>query len=377
MPAPGTFRASRRYFYGIRAGPVRAGAAFTDPAGTHLERRSLSHRDIIVIGGSSGATTPIKTILGSLPRDLPAAVFIVVHVPSRSLGFLATISAAAVHLPVHAAVDGLAIQSGHIYLGVPDHHLILSEDRIRLGCGPRENLARPAIDPLFRSAAAAFGPRVIGILLSGMLNDGVSGLQAIKRCGGVTLVQDPDEAIADEMPRNALSNTEVDFILPAVRMADVLPELVRQPAGPPRPVPADITLEVEIAAGGRIDSEILRPIAKPVALSCPACGGVLSEIVDGAPLRFRCQVGHAYSAEVLAKKQEDAVDEALRVALRIVEERAELVRRMAEDGRQAGRMAVSEMYEAREAEYRRYADTIRQAILHSLPPSEPSDHGRG
>lgn len=337
------------------------------------EQGGLSNRDVIVIGGSSGATVPLRAILGALPQDLPAAVFIVLHIPARSLGLLATITSAVAHIPVHPAADGMAIRPGNIYLGVPDHHLILDEDRIKLGRGPRENMARPSIDPLFRSAAAQYGPRVIGVLLSGLLNDGVSGLEAIKRCGGITLVQDPAEAIADEMPRSALSAMEVDLTLPAAGIGDVLSDLVRDAAGPPLPVPPEIRLEVDIAAGERIDSDVLRRIADPAAMSCPHCGGVLSEVRDGKPLRFRCQVGHAYTAEAVAKQQEGSIDEALRVALRIVEERAELVRRMASDGRKAGRPAVSALYEERAAEYRRHADVIRRAVLQTLPSPEPAD----
>ena len=335
----------------------------------------MDNRDIIVIGGSSGATAPLKTILGALPQDLSAAVFIVLHIPARSLGLLATVTSAVAHLPVHAAADGMAIRTGNIYLGVPDHHLILDEGRIRLGRGPRENMARPSIDPLFRSAAAAYGPRVIGVLLSGLLNDGASGLEAIKRCGGLTLVQDPADAIADEMPRSALSVTEVELTLSAARIGDVLSDLVRDAPGPRLPVPPDIRLEVDIAAGERIDSDVLRQLANPSAMSCPHCGGVLSEVRGGKPLRFRCQVGHGYTAEAVAKEQEGSIDEALRVALRIIEERAELVRRMASDGRKAGRSAVSEMYEERAAEYRQYADVIRRAVLQTLPSPEPTDSG--
>ncbi|KMO40870.1 glutamate methylesterase [Methylobacterium tarhaniae] len=342
----------------------------------------MGNRDIVVIGGSSGATAPLRTILGALSPELPAALFIVLHIPARSLGLLATVTAAAARLPVHAAEDGMAIRPGHIYLGVPDHHLILAEGRIRLGRGPRENMARPSIDPLFRSAAACYGPRVIGVLLSGLLNDGASGLAAIKSCGGVALVQDPAEALADEMPLSALAALagaalEVDLTLPAARIGDVLSDLVRDPAGPSLPVSPELRLEVDIAAGERIDSDVLRRIADPAALSCPQCGGVLSQIRDVKPLRFRCQVGHAYSAEVLAKEQESAVDEAMRVALRIIEERAELVGRMARDGREAGRSAVGALYEERAAEYRRYADTIRRAVLLKVPVPEPSGHEGG
>jgi two-component system chemotaxis response regulator CheB len=332
----------------------------------------MGNRDIIVIGGSSGATAPLRTILGALPEDLPAAVFIVLHIPARSLGILATVASAAGRLPVHPATDGIPITPGNVYLGVPDHHLIVAGGHIRLGRGPRENMARPAIDPLFRSAAASYGSRVIGVVLSGFLNDGASGLEAIKRCGGVAVVQDPADAIADEMPRSALNAVTVDLSVPSARIGDVLSDLAREPAGPNVPIPPEIRLEVDIAAGERVDSEVLRRIADPAALTCPNCSGVLSAIRGAKPLRFRCQVGHGMTAEILAKEQENAVDEALRVALRVIEERAELVARLADDARNSGRRAVAEMYDERAIEYRSYADTIRRAVLLSLPPSEPS-----
>ncbi len=331
----------------------------------------MSNRDIIVIGGSSGATSPLKTILGSLPADLPAAVFIVLHIPARSTGILATVASAAGPLPVHPAVDGMEIKPGNVYLAVPDHHLILTEGRIKLGRGPRENLSRPAIDPLFRSAAAAYGSRVIGVVLSGLLNDGASGLEAVKRCGGVAIVQDPADTIADEMPRSALEAVTADLTIPSARIGDVLSDLTREVPGPGVPIPPEIRLEVDIAAGERVDSEVLAKFADPSALTCPSCNGVLSTVRDAKPLRFRCQVGHAFTAEVVAKEQENTIDEALRIALRIIEERAELVSRMAKDGRESGRNAVAEMYEARALEYRLYADVLRRAMLRSFTSPDP------
>lgn len=329
----------------------------------------MSKRDIIVIGGSSGATVPLKAILGALPGTLAAAVFVVLHVPARSLGLLATVSAAAANLPVHPAEDGMPIAPGHVYLGVPDRHLIVADGRIRLGRGPRENMARPSIDPLFRSAAATYGPRVIGVILSGLLNDGAAGLDAVRRCGGVAIVQDPAEAIADEMPRSALAAVADGRAVPAARIGDVLADLVQERAGPRLPVPPEIRLEVDIAAGERVDSGLLRRFADPAPLSCPHCDGVLSEVRGAKPLRFRCQVGHAYTAEAAATAQEGAVDEAMRVALRIVGERADLVARMAADARANGRAAVAEMYEARAAEYREHVDTLRRAVLRAVEPS--------
>ncbi|EYD74235.1 protein-glutamate methylesterase [Rubellimicrobium mesophilum DSM 19309] len=332
----------------------------------------MDTRDIIVIGGSSGATAPLKTILGALPTDLPAAVFIVLHIPARSLGILTTVAQAAGRLPVRPAADGMPIELGHIYLGVPDRHLLLVDGHIRLGRGPRENMARPAIDPLFRSAAVSYGSRVVGVLLSGLLNDGAAGLSAIKRCGGLALVQDPQDAIADAMPLAALQAVTADLVAASGRIGDVLSDLVREPAGPRVPIPPEIRLEVDIAAGERVDSGVLRRFADPAALICPDCGGVMSQVREPGPLRFRCQVGHAKTAEVLAYEQENAVDEALRVALRIIEERAELVSRMAEDGRKTGRRAVAEMYQERAEEYRHYADTLRRAVLMSMGRAEPS-----
>jgi two-component system chemotaxis response regulator CheB len=336
----------------------------------------MSNRDIIVIGGSAGATPPLKQILGSLPRDLPAAIFIVLHIPAQGIGILSTVASAAGKLPVRQAENGMVIENGHVYLGAPDHHLLIFENHIMLGRGPRENMARPAIDPLFRSAALHYGPRVIGVVLSGLLSDGAAGLNAIKRCGGFTLVQDPKDAIADEMPLHALEATTVDFCVTGARIGDVLSDLAREMPGAALPIPPDIRLEVEIAAGERIGSDKLTSLADPAALTCPSCGGVLSEIRSSHPLRFRCQVGHAYTADALAKEQEGRVDEALRVALRIIEERAELVHRMAEDGRMSGRLALAQMYMTRAAEYRQYADMIRRVMLQSLDPQPLSSRAK-
>ena len=337
----------------------------------------MSNRDIIVIGGSAGATAPLKQILGSLPADLRAAIFIVLHIPAHGIGILSTVASGAGKLPVRQAENGMVIENGHIYLAAPDRHLLIGESHMMLGRGPRENMARPAIDPLFRSAALHYGPRVIGVVLSGLLSDGAAGLNAIKRCGGFALVQDPKDAIADEMPLRALEATNTDLCVPGARIGDVLSDLVRETVGAKLPIPPEIRLEVAIAAGERSGSDRLVPVARPAALTCPSCGGVLSQFNAGPPLRFRCQVGHAFTADTLAKEQEGRVDEALRVALRIIEERAELVQRMAEDGRQSGRGAVAEMYESRAAEYREYADMIRRVVLQSLDPTPVASQGGG
>jgi two-component system, chemotaxis family, protein-glutamate methylesterase/glutaminase len=291
----------------------------------------MKNRDIIVIGGSAGATAPLKNLLGRLSPDLPAAVLIALHIPSHGIGTLSSVASAAGPLPVIEAETGVRIEDGRVYLAAPDRHLLVQDGRILLGRGPRENMVRPAIDALFRSAALHYGPRVIGVLLSGFLSDGAAGLNAIKRCGGMTLVQDPDEAIADEMPRRALEATTVDLCVPSARIGDVLSDLAREAPGTTLPIPPEIALEVEIAAGGRIGSDRLGNIASPTSLICPSCGGVLSKLNVGNPSRFRCQLGHAFAADTLAGEQESRVDEPLRVALRLIEERAELAQRKADE----------------------------------------------
>jgi two-component system chemotaxis response regulator CheB len=322
-------------------------------------------KDIVAIGGSAGSGAVLRTLLASLPADFPASIFISTHIPSHGAGFLAHSLGAVTQLPVCEAVDGQPIERGCVYLAAPDRHLLLLGQTIRLGLGPRENMVRPAIDPMFRSAALSYGSRVVGLVLTGMLNDGASGLAAIKERGGTTVVQHPLDAEADQMPRAALEATEVDHVAAAADLAALLTRLANEPAGSSPPASEALRLEVEIAAGARLGSDRLRELANPSPLSCPECHGVLSEVRGARPLRYRCQIGHALTAEVLASRI-DEVDEAIRIAMRIMEERVTLVERMAQDARDSGRGAVAELYDARAAEYRRYAATLRDAAVSSL-----------
>jgi two-component system chemotaxis response regulator CheB len=213
---------------------------------------------------------------------------------------------------------------------------------------------------LFRSAALSYGSRAVGVILSGLLNDGASGLRAIKACGGTAVVQHPFDAEADAMPLAALEAVDPDHVVGAGELAAVLAEVVALEAGPSRERPESLALEVHIAGGGRLGSETLRRIADPAALHCPDCNGVLSEVRGERPLRYRCQIGHAQTAEVLAACTDD-VDEAMRVALRVMEERVTLVSSMARDARESGRAAMAEVYEARAEEFARYAEVLRTA----------------
>ena len=321
----------------------------------------MAKQDIVAIGGSAGSGPVLKEILSGLPKDIEASFFVATHVPATS-DYLAHALARSSALPVVAATDGQPIEPGCVYAAVADHHMLIVNGTVRLGDGPRENMARPAIDPLFRSAALSYGPRAVGVILSGMLNDGASGLRAIKTCGGTAIVQHPLDAHADQMPLAALETVDADEVAPADDLARVIADVVSRDAGAAVNCPDSVALEVEIAAGARLGAEALRRIADPSALSCPDCQGVLSEIRDEQPLRYRCQIGHALTAEVLEARRGE-IDDAMRIALRVMEERVTLVTRMAKDARDTGRNAVAELYEARAIEFQRYALLLREAAL--------------
>ncbi|HWK65049.1 MAG TPA: chemotaxis protein CheB [Rhizobiaceae bacterium] len=335
----------------------------------------MANRDLIVIGGSAGSIAPLKTILASLPADLTASVLVVIHIPANSTGIHTAVASAAGPLPVVAAEDGMTIETGHVYIAPPNRHLLVFDDTLKLGHGPRENHVRPAIDPLFRSAAAARGPRAIGVLLSGKLDDGASGLEAIKLCGGIALVQSPHDAQVSEMPLAALEATSVDLSADALAIAHAVKRYVREEAPPPVKVPDGILLEIDIAAGGPATGGKVEKLARPSTITCPDCGGVLSEVTGSRPLRFRCQVGHSYTAKKVLQQQEDQVDEAMRVALRIIEERANLVERMGREAAEVGRSGMAELYADRAAEYRGYGNAIRHAILASMKARETEESG--
>jgi two-component system chemotaxis response regulator CheB len=334
----------------------------------------MTLHDIIVIGASAGGAEALRQVLQDLPADFSATIFVVTHVPSGARSVLPRLLGAASRLPIVEAAHGAAIENGRIYVAPSGAHLLIGPDGIRLGHGPRENMARPAVDPLFRSAALSFGPRVIGVVLSGELNDGTAGLAAVKQCGGIVVVQDPCDALAPAMPRNALAQVTVDYCVPAAELGALLVRLARLPAGKPSPAPADIRLEVAIAAGTGSSLDEIKELGKPSPFTCPECNGVLSEMKGAVPLRFRCQVGHAYTAQTLSLTQSEATEEALHVALRIVQERAELVRRLARDARAAGRPRSASLYEARAADYREYCETLRGALASSLDLPDDENH---
>jgi two-component system, chemotaxis family, protein-glutamate methylesterase/glutaminase len=317
---------------------------------------------IIAIGGSAGSIDAINTLCGDLSPDIPAAICIVVHVGAHGTNQIAHVFGAKCALPVETAVDGQKLEQGHVYVAAADHHLIVLDGAIRLGRGPRENLARPAIDPLFRSVGVSHGSGAIGVVLTGMLNDGAAGLADLKRCGGVTVVQSPIEAAARDMPLAALAASDVDYQTPIADLGALLKTLAMAPRDASPPPPEDVRLEVDIALGRPVGTEETNRIGIPVALSCPACGGVLSQMKKSPPLRFRCQVGHGYTAETLATEQETSVDEALRVALRIAEERATLTKKMAKEAHLNGLRHSAISLERTSAQSKEHVETLRNAL---------------
>jgi two-component system chemotaxis response regulator CheB len=317
---------------------------------------------VIAIGGSAGAVGAIRALCDTLPKDIPAAICIVIHVGSRGTNQMAQVFGDRCPIPVETAVDGQKLEVGRAYVAAADHHLIVVDDTIRLGRGPRENLARPAIDPLFRSVGISHGSGAIGVVLTGMLNDGAAGLADLKRCGGMTVVQNPTEATARDMPLAALAASDVDYQTPIAELGALLKMLACEPRSASPLPPDDIRLEVDIALGRPVGPEETIRLGYPAALSCSAYRGVLSQMKKASPLRFRCQVGHAYTAETLATEQEDSVDEALRVALRIAEERATLTQKMAKEARRDGLRLSADSFENKSRESREHVEMLRAAL---------------
>ena len=293
-------------------------------------------RDIIVAGASMGGVEAFRNLVRQLPASFPGTVFLVLHTSPESPGILPDILAREGALPARNAEHDLHYKTGHIYVAPPDHHLLLRDHKTILSRGPKENRTRPAIDPLFRSAAATWTSRVVGVLLSGYLDDGVSGLAAIQRCGGLTVVQDPADTLYPDMPRNALESLAVDHCLPLAQIGALLGRLAGETAPPPSVVPDDLRVEIGFSADLMSDKIQSNQIGSPTALACPDCGGPLWQVKNDALVRFRCSVGHAYTAANLLESQGDAVEKALWVALRTLEERARMLRRMADDARRRG-----------------------------------------
>ncbi len=268
----------------------------------------MSKRDIIVIGASAGGSEAIRELCQWLPPDFPASVFIVWHLGSGSSGYFPKMISKVSKLPVKNAENGEKFKPGHIYIAPPNKHLLLEKEITRTTIGPKENRFRPAIDPLFRSAAFNYKERVIGVILSGLLNDGTSGLWNVKDCGGITIVQDPDEALFNSMPKDAVKNVEVDYIKPVKEIASLLMDLTSENVTAKADVNIGLQYEVELALGKLKGINKMDKIGEITGYTCPECHGALWEINNGKPVRFRCHTGHAYTLEYLIDHLEETME---------------------------------------------------------------------
>jgi two-component system chemotaxis response regulator CheB len=326
----------------------------------------MSGHDIVVMGASAGGVEALREVVGGLPAGLPAAVFVVLHVPPTSPSVLQKILDRAGPLPAAAAVDGEHVKPGRVYVSRPDQHLLLEDGHVLLARGPKENRHRPAVDALMRSAAVGHGPRCVGVLLSGALSDGTAGLAAVKRRGGVAVVQDPTDALFPGMPGSALEHVPgVDHTLPAREIGPLLGILAREeaPDEGDYPVPDEMELEARIA---RLDPDTAENVSRLGHLSsytCPECDGPLWEIQDSDDLlRFRCRVGHAYAAEDMLEEKLETLESALWAALNTLKESAEFSRRLANDSRARGRDRAAVRFDERAENSERQAALISRAL---------------
>ena len=309
----------------------------------------MAKRDVVVVGASSGGVEAISKIISGLPEHFPAAIVVVLHIGEQVRSHLPDILNRAGKLPAAHAVAHEPIRRGRIYVAPPGLQTYLQRGCFSVRRGPLENLHRPSIDTLFRTAAHHYGRRVVGVVLSGALDDGSAGLLAVKQGGGVTIVQDPLDARVPQMPANAMARAEADYVLPAGAIAELLMSLVTSFEGGgdnllPGEVPLETVEEGSMSTACRSDE-----LGPPSFFTCPDCSGTLFEIEQGQLLRYRCRVGHAYSQDSLVAAQNDAVERALWVALRSLEEREALMRRLADNSRRHGHHAVATMFDEKAA----------------------------
>jgi two-component system chemotaxis response regulator CheB len=308
----------------------------------------------VVIGASAGGVEALKTLVAAFPDGFPAVVLIVLHLAPTATSALPQILSRAGALVAKQAEDGDAIEGGRIYVAPPNYHLLVEDGHVRLDPGPRVNGHRPAVDALFRSAALSAGSGTAGVVLSGVLDDGTAGLLAVKRAGGVTLVQDPNEALYDGMPRNAIEFVHPDHIAGARELGELLAGLAESP--PPDPPLEDQSMGEHTEEVTRGSSDEPQP-GEITGLTCPECQGGIWLTHEGRTARFRCRVGHEYSEETFAASQGDRVEIALWTALRALEERAALHRRMAERAATRSQRNRVERYE------QVASDALEQAVV--------------
>jgi two-component system, chemotaxis family, protein-glutamate methylesterase/glutaminase len=324
---------------------------------------------IVVIGASGGGIEVLRTLAAALPAMFPAPICIVLHTAPQSPGILDEILSRAGPLPATNAINGERLQPGHIYVAPPDCHLLVEPGRLRVTKGPKENRFRPAIDPLFRSAAQVYGPGTIGVLLTGSLDDGTAGLWTVKQLGGAAIVQDPADALFPGMPQHAIDHVKIDHVVPSAEIPPLLVRLTAVPveARPVEPAPEHVAVEVKIAMEHNPIDVGLEQIGEPSRFACPECHGVLLQIKDGPQARFRCHTGHAYSGASLLAAINEQIEESLWTSIRALEEGQLLLCRMADHMNRNHAGAGAAALTARADEVKQQSDVIRRLVTSREP----------
>jgi two-component system, chemotaxis family, protein-glutamate methylesterase/glutaminase len=346
----------------------------------------MATKDIIVIGASAGGLDALKKLIGGLPENLQASVFIVWHISPYVTGILPDVLNKHTSFYVSHPVDGEKIKSGRIYVAPPDHHLIVEPEQIRVTKGPKENRFRPAIDPLFRSAAYSYDRRVIGIVLTGALDDGTAGLWTIKHRGGTAIVQDPADAEVPSMPESALREVDVDYCVPIAEMPELIARLVNEDADENSGVIMEenklTEIEIKIAAEDNAFESGIMNFGELSPFTCPDCHGVLSQYQEGKRTRFRCHTGHAFSANSLLATVTESVEEGLWSAIRGIEESVMLLNHLGNHYVDLNQADLAALYFKKALEAEQRAQFVREAVMKHEQLSkeqinQQSGNGRG
>jgi two-component system chemotaxis response regulator CheB len=307
----------------------------------------------------------LKHIVAQLPCDFPGTVFIVWHVSPTYPSMLPQILQRLCSLPVAHAIDEEAIEPGRVYIAPPDHHLIVEQGQVRVTRGPKENRFRPSVDVLFRSAALAYGAQVIGVVLTGSLDDGAAGMYAIKNRGGIGLVQDPFEALYPSMPIQTMKAAKIDYCLPMKEIGALLVSLVNEAVEKREENPVSDQMEMEVAIA-REDNAFglgIMKLGEPSPYTCPECHGVLLKLKEGNFIRFRCHTGHAYSLNTLLAEVTKYIEDKLWGTLRAIEESQLLMSHMAEHMREENDNEMAELFLQKSEEANKRSELIRQALM--------------
>jgi two-component system chemotaxis response regulator CheB len=323
--------------------------------------------DIVVIGSSAGGIRALTTLFAALPAHVHASFCVVQHVSPDQPSLLPQILSDVGALPAVHPADGEQLRRGRVYVASPDHHLLMSDGFVRVMRGPKENRFRPSIDATFRSAARVYGPRVIGVVLTGHLGDGTVGLQAIRKRGGISIVQNPTEAEYPSMPSSALRYAKVDYCVPLAEIPDLLLRLVGEPPAAEElyPVPRDVEVESKIAEQLMNTDELLdnvEKIGRQTVFTCPECHGVIWQIGDEEPVRLRCHVGHSFTADIFQQLQTEKLENALWTAVRVMDESANFYRERAAQLRDDN-LLEAQSHEEQAAKLAAQASALRQLVV--------------